>query len=97
MNKTAMKKTALKLLVPLALLSGASMAHAAPGVNLTIDLGGPLLRGLFIGHRAAPPVVVHRAPARRFSRVSRVNRMRDNDRDGVPNRHDSRPNNPRRW
>ena len=38
----------------------------------------------------------HRHDHRRYDRHDHRRGMRDNDRDGVPNRYDSRPNNPYR-
>jgi len=38
----------------------------------------------------------HRHDHRRYDRRDHRRGMRDNDRDGVPNRYDSRPNNPYR-
>lgn len=44
----------------------------------------------YYGHRYHGPQRYYRAPPRHYGR-------RDNDRDGVPNRFDRRPNNPYRY
>ena len=79
----------MKLLISLAAVGALSGCVAYPyGYygEAPYHGGGPYYGG---------SVVVHQPPARAYGPPAR--RYRDRDGDGVPNRYDARPDNPRRY